>query len=87
VGFSVFQKQEAESMFPGGPEQYWTLGVGLVATIVAATYVSRLAKVCHFLFICLPSDPDLGFSAETECCFLNTSFKHFDADWQPLYFA
>ncbi len=48
MGFSVFQKQEAESMFPGGPEQYWTLGVGLVATIVAATYVSRLAKVCHF---------------------------------------
>jgi hypothetical protein len=87
VGFSVFQKQEAESMFPGGPEQYWTLGVGLVATIVAATYVSRLAKVCHFLFICLPLDLDLEFSAETECCFLNTSFKHFDEDWQPLYFA
>lgn len=40
----AFIKQEAESMFPGGPEQYWTLGVGLVATIVAATYVSRLAK-------------------------------------------
>ncbi len=63
-------------MFPAGPEQYWTLGVGLVATIVAATYVSRLAKVCHFLFICLHLDPDLEFSAETECCFLNTSFKH-----------
>ncbi|KAJ7546358.1 hypothetical protein O6H91_08G037100 [Diphasiastrum complanatum] len=35
---------ESESKLPGGPEQVWTLGLGLLATVVAATYVTRLAK-------------------------------------------
>jgi hypothetical protein len=29
------QKQEADAVFPGGPESYWTLGIGVVATIFA----------------------------------------------------
>jgi hypothetical protein len=40
----VFQKQVSEAIFPGGPEKYWTVGIGLVATVVAASYVSHLAK-------------------------------------------
>jgi len=31
-------KQVSEAIFTGGPEQYWTVGIGLVAT------VSHLAK-------------------------------------------
>ncbi|CAM6048826.1 unnamed protein product [Sphagnum compactum] len=37
-------KQVSEAIFPGDPQQYWTVGIGLVATVVAASYVSRLAK-------------------------------------------
>jgi uncharacterized membrane protein YdjX (TVP38/TMEM64 family) len=40
----AFIKQEADAVFPGGPESYWTLGIGFVATIFAASYVGRLAK-------------------------------------------
>ncbi|KAG0586625.1 hypothetical protein KC19_2G104500 [Ceratodon purpureus] len=40
----AFIKQEADAVFPGGPESYWTLGIGLVATIFAASYVGKLAK-------------------------------------------
>nr|PNR63088.1 hypothetical protein PHYPA_001513 [Physcomitrium patens] len=29
-----FQKQGSEAAFPEGPESYWTLGLGLVATIL-----------------------------------------------------
>jgi len=46
----VFQQQVSEAIFPGGPEQYRTVGIGLVATVVAASYVSHLAKVCCFSF-------------------------------------
>jgi len=37
-------QQVSEAIFPGGPEQYRTVGIGLVATVVAASYVSHLAK-------------------------------------------
>jgi uncharacterized membrane protein YdjX (TVP38/TMEM64 family) len=40
----AFIKQEADAVFPSGPESYWTLGIGLVATIFAASYVGKLAK-------------------------------------------
>jgi hypothetical protein len=46
----VFQKQLSEAIFPGGPEQHRTVGIGQVATIVAASYVSHLVKVCCFSF-------------------------------------
>ncbi|XP_002976166.2 uncharacterized protein LOC9646338 [Selaginella moellendorffii] len=36
--------QESESKLPGGPQQLATLGLGLLATVVAAGYVTRLAK-------------------------------------------
>lgn len=49
MSHSPLQKQEADAVFPGGPESYWTLGIGLVATIFAASYVGKLAKVC-FLY-------------------------------------
>lgn len=40
----AFIKQEADAVFPGGPESYWTLGIGVVATIFAVSYVGKLAK-------------------------------------------
>lgn len=40
----AFIKQESEAAFPTGPESYWTLGIGLVATVFAASYVGKLAK-------------------------------------------
>jgi uncharacterized membrane protein YdjX (TVP38/TMEM64 family) len=40
----AFIKQESEAAFPAGPESYWTLGLGLVATVFAASYVGKLAK-------------------------------------------
>ncbi|BFI31864.1 hypothetical protein AXG93_3459s1150 [Marchantia polymorpha subsp. ruderalis] len=40
----AFIQSEAEQIWTGAPEQLWTLGLGLAATIFAATYVTRLAK-------------------------------------------
>lgn len=37
-------QSESEPLFSGGPEQLWTLGLGLAATVFAATYVTRIAK-------------------------------------------
>eukprot|EP00252_Welwitschia_mirabilis_P022349 TRINITY_DN601_c0_g1_i1.p1 TRINITY_DN601_c0_g1~~TRINITY_DN601_c0_g1_i1.p1 ORF type:complete len:339 (+),score=62.26 TRINITY_DN601_c0_g1_i1:128-1144(+) len=36
--------QEEAGTLSGGNEQLWTLGLGLLATVIAATYVTRLAK-------------------------------------------
>ncbi|GLJ30884.1 hypothetical protein SUGI_0614320 [Cryptomeria japonica] len=40
----AFIQEEAEGGLPGGNEQLLTLGLGLLVTAVAATYVTRLAK-------------------------------------------
>ncbi|KAL2629401.1 hypothetical protein R1flu_014087 [Riccia fluitans] len=40
----AFIQQESEQLWTGGPEQLWTVGIGLAATVFAATYVTRLAK-------------------------------------------
>ncbi|KAG0569083.1 hypothetical protein KC19_6G064400 [Ceratodon purpureus] len=40
----AFIKQEEDAAFPGGPASYWTLGLGLVATVFAASYIGKLAK-------------------------------------------
>ncbi|KAI5056499.1 hypothetical protein GOP47_0028317 [Adiantum capillus-veneris] len=40
----AFIQQEAEGGIGGGSEHLWTLGIGLLVTVVAATYVTRLAK-------------------------------------------
>lgn len=42
VGRAIIQ--EAENPLNGGPEQLLTLGIGILITVIAATYVSRLAK-------------------------------------------
>lgn len=43
LGF--FQQEESDVGLPGGNGQLLTLGLGLLATALAATYVTRLAKV------------------------------------------
>lgn len=46
----LLQQEEAElGGLSGGNGQLWTLGLGLLATALAATYVARLAKVMQFL--------------------------------------
>ncbi|KAL3687415.1 hypothetical protein R1sor_013724 [Riccia sorocarpa] len=40
----AFIQQESEQLWTGAPEQLWTLGIGVAATVFAATYVTRLAK-------------------------------------------
>ncbi|MCO5601496.1 hypothetical protein L7F22_055617 [Adiantum nelumboides] len=40
----AFIQQEAEGGTGGGSEHLWTLGIGLLVTVIAATYVTRLAK-------------------------------------------
>eukprot|EP00250_Pteridium_aquilinum_P017768 c23776_g1_i1 orf=978-2066(-) len=40
----AFIQQEAEDGMSGGSEHLWTLGIGLLVTVIAATYVTRLAK-------------------------------------------
>jgi len=48
---STFQQDESElSNIFGGNSQLLTLGLGLLATALAATYVTRLAKVLSFDF-------------------------------------
>ncbi|CAM6110764.1 unnamed protein product [Calypogeia fissa] len=41
---SFIIQSENEPIFSGSPEQWWTLGLGIAATVFAATYVTRLAK-------------------------------------------
>lgn len=48
----VFQQEESELGVLGGNGQLWTLGLGLLVTAVAATYVTRLAKVFTILDFC-----------------------------------
>lgn len=43
----VFQQEESDLGLAGGSNQLLTLGAGLLATALAATYVTRLAKVIH----------------------------------------
>jgi len=43
-GRAFIQQEEAEGGLQGGNEQLLTLGLGLLATAIAATYVTRLAK-------------------------------------------
>lgn len=52
-GLYVFQQDESEIGVAGGNGQLWTLGLGLLATAIAATYVTRLAKVFTILAFCL----------------------------------
>jgi hypothetical protein len=47
--FVMFQQEESEVGLFGGNGQLLTLGLGLLATALAAAYVTRLAKVYHFL--------------------------------------
>lgn len=42
---STFQQEESELSSLGGNNQLLTLGLGLLATALAATYVTKLAKV------------------------------------------
>lgn len=49
----MFQQDESEIGVVGGNGQLWTLGLGLLATAIAATYVTRLAKVFTILAFCL----------------------------------
>jgi hypothetical protein len=41
----LLQQEEASNDFSGGPEQLLTIGIGILVTVFAATYVTRLAKV------------------------------------------
>ena len=41
----IFQQEESGAGLLGGKGQLWTLGLGLLATALAAAYVTRLAKV------------------------------------------
>lgn len=43
--FVIFQQEESEIGLPGGNGQLITLGLGLLATALAASYVTKLAKV------------------------------------------
>jgi len=52
IAASTFQQDESElSNIFGGNSQLLTLGLGLLATALAATYVTRLAKVSSFDFL------------------------------------
>jgi hypothetical protein len=46
----MFQQEESEIGLPGGNGQLITLGLGLLATAIAAAYVTRLAKVMPFVY-------------------------------------
>ncbi|XP_034702489.1 uncharacterized protein LOC117927170 isoform X3 [Vitis riparia] len=46
-GRAIIQ-EESEFGLPGGNGQLLTLGLGLLATALAAVYVTRLAKPCLF---------------------------------------
>ena len=41
----MLQQEESELGLPGGNSQLLTLGLGLLATVLAAAYVTKLAKV------------------------------------------
>jgi hypothetical protein len=41
----MFQQEESDIGLPGGNGQLLTLGLGLLATALAAAYVTQLAKV------------------------------------------
>lgn len=43
VGRVIIQEESGNGI-SGGPEQLWTIGLGLLVTLFAATYVTRLAK-------------------------------------------
>lgn len=48
----IFQQEESEvGLLGGGNGQLWTLGLGLLATALAAAYVTRLAKVTFLIAI------------------------------------
>ena len=49
IAMVMFQQEESEIGLFGGNGQIWTLGLGLLATALAATYVTRLAKVLPLL--------------------------------------
>lgn len=68
-----FPEAGVRSNFPRWPWAVWTVGIGLVATVVAASYVSRLAKVCCFSF-CLSGFGSVLFLKQEQrqnCCFLD----------------
>lgn len=44
----MFQQEESEVGLPGGNGQLLTLGLGLLATALAAAYVTKVAKVMPF---------------------------------------
>jgi hypothetical protein len=46
----TFQQEESEVGLPGGNGQLITLGLGLLATALAAAYVTRLAKVMPLVY-------------------------------------
>jgi len=46
----MFQQEESEVGLPGGNGQLITLGLGLLATALAAAYVTRLAKVMPLVY-------------------------------------
>lgn len=43
--FGMLQQEESDVGLPGGNGQLITLGLGLLATALAAVYVTKLAKV------------------------------------------
>jgi len=45
------QQEESEIGFSGGNGQLLTLGLGLLATALAATYVTKLAKVTPLFIV------------------------------------
>lgn len=51
----LFQQEESNVGLPGGNGQLLTLGVGLLVTALAATYVTGLAKVNSNLLVVLLS--------------------------------
>ncbi|XP_034702488.1 uncharacterized protein LOC117927170 isoform X2 [Vitis riparia] len=48
IYWGFLQQEESEFGLPGGNGQLLTLGLGLLATALAAVYVTRLAKPCLF---------------------------------------
>ncbi|CAL5348187.1 unnamed protein product [Camellia sinensis] len=48
IEFGMLQQEESDVGLPGGNSQLITLGVGLLATALAAAYVTRLAKKMLF---------------------------------------
>lgn len=47
----LFQQEESNVGLPGGNGQLLTLGLGLLVTALAATYVTRLAKVNQLIIV------------------------------------